>query len=86
MALRMLDTSPRAEQAYIRAIRRMSPQRKLQRISELTCTGRALALAQLRRDFPDASEGELHKRLASRVLGPEIALRVYGWDARREGL
>jgi len=86
MGLGMRDTSPEAEAVYLAAIGRMTPAQKLRRISELTCGVRALALIQLRRDFPDASEAELHKRLAARTLGPEIALRVYGWDVEREGL
>jgi len=85
MALGMLDTTPEAEAVYVRLIRAMSPEQKLRRISDLTCTVRALALSGLRHDFPDASEADLHRRLAARVLGPEIARRAYNWDVLKEG-
>jgi hypothetical protein len=81
----MLDTSPEAEAVLIRVLREMSPARKLRQISALTYAGRAFALDGLRRRYASASPDELHKRLVARVLGPEIALRVYAWDVDREG-
>lgn len=44
----------------------------------LNRTARALALAGLRRRYPDASPEELRRRLADLVLGSEMAALVYG--------
>jgi hypothetical protein len=41
-------------------------------------TSRRLALAGLRERFPNASESELRRRLATLLLGPELAAKVYG--------
>ncbi|MBM3474575.1 MAG: hypothetical protein FJX75_15030 [Armatimonadetes bacterium] len=85
MGLGMRDTHPKAEAVLIRLLREMPPAKKLRQISALTYAARAFALDGLRRRYPTASPDELHKRLAARALGPEIALRVYGWDVRKEG-
>jgi hypothetical protein len=85
MALGMRDTRPEAEAVLIRLLREMPPARKLRQISALTHAARAFALDGLRRRYPSASPEELHKRLVARVLGPEVALRAYGWDVRKEG-
>lgn len=37
-----------------------------------------LALAGLRAQYPQATEAELRRRLASLLLGEELARRVYG--------
>jgi hypothetical protein len=76
MGLGLRDTTAEAEAVYVEAIRRMQPTDKLRRVSELTCSVRALALGRLRRDFPNASFDELHRRLAARTLGPAIARQV----------
>jgi hypothetical protein len=85
MGLGTRDMSPEAEAVYIRLLREMPPAKKLRQISAITYAARAFALDGLRRRYPSASPAELHKRLAARVLGPEVALTVYGWDVRREG-
>jgi hypothetical protein len=39
---------------------------------------RLLVLGELRRRFPKASEEEIFRRLADRVLGEDLAARAYG--------
>ncbi len=47
-------------------------------LNDLILTGRKLLMAGLRLQFPDASDEELRRRLATLLLGPELALKVYG--------
>jgi hypothetical protein len=51
---------------------------KLTEMHELNETLKMLALSDLRRRYPRASEAQLQRRLAERWLGTELALRVYG--------
>jgi hypothetical protein len=65
------DTDPEAERALVEAIRRAPVWRRVALASELTRATRALALADLRRQSPGASEEELRHRLARRLLTPD---------------
>lgn len=47
-------------------------------MNRLNVTLRTLALSDLRRLYPQAGEAELHRRLADRLLGTELAHKVYG--------
>ena len=78
MATRLTDTSADAERVQIGILRSMPLWRKLQLVNDLITTTRMLALTGLRQRFPKASSEELQRRLASIVLGPDLAARVYG--------
>jgi hypothetical protein len=78
MAARLSDTSVEAERVQIEILRSMPSWRKLQLVSDLVTTTRILALTGLHERFPAASSEELRRRLASMVLGPDLAARVYG--------
>ena len=39
----------------------------------------------IRQRYPEADDEEVLCRFAVRWLGPEWAVRVYGWDPEREG-
>jgi hypothetical protein len=78
MAARLSDTHPDAERKQIEALRRMSAGRRIELVSQLTIATRQMALAGLRKRFPQASDQELHRRLATLCLGPELASKVYG--------
>lgn len=78
MTARFSDTSPEAEAVQMDILRSMPVWRKLELVSELTMTARGLTLAGLRERFPDASPQELHRRLATLLLGPGLAAKVYG--------
>ena len=72
------DTSPEAEVVLFKLWRETPAWRKLEMMEGLNQMVRQLALMGLRRRFPDASPEELRRRLASIILGDELAQRVYG--------
>jgi len=78
MVTPLTDTSADAERVQIEILRAMPSWRKLQLVNDLITTTRLLALTGLRERFPTASSEELRRRLASIVLGPDLAARVYG--------
>jgi hypothetical protein len=72
------DTHPDVERAQVTILSSMPSWRKFRLVNDLIVTGRRLALAGLRERFPGASAQELQRRLATLLLGPEVAQRVYG--------
>ena len=73
-----LDTTPEVE-AFLFSYWRDAPAwEKLQRMVELNRSARLLAVAGIRRRYPDASDEEVRRHLADLLLGPELAARVYG--------
>ena len=72
------DTSPEAEVVLFKLWRETPAWRKLEMMEGLNRTARQLAVMGLRKRFPDASLEELKWRLATIVLGEEIAFQVYG--------
>lgn len=79
------DTSPEIEAKMIEGYRKMTPQQKLERVSDMICAVRELAMADVRCRYPYASERELKLRVASRWLDPDLMVRAFGWDPRVEG-
>ena len=79
------DTTPDAERVLIELARATPVWRKFEQVAETTKTCRAFAIAGLRTRYPNASEDELHRRLAALVLDRETVIRVYGWDPKVEG-
>jgi hypothetical protein len=79
------DTDAAVEAILIEGYRRMSPAEKLERVRALTQAVQSLALADIRRRHPHASEREQALRLASRWLEPDLMLRAFGWDVREAG-
>lgn len=47
-------------------------------VAQLNASAHTLALMGLRSQHPQASEAELRRRLASLLLGDELARKVYG--------
>jgi hypothetical protein len=74
----LADTDPKAEQVYIAILRRLSAWEKAKLIADMAESGRELVLLNLRKRHPDASDEEILRYLAERMLGPELAERVYG--------
>lgn len=72
------DTAPTVEQIRINLIRRMPVWKKLAAVAGMNAMVRAMAAAGIRREFPDATPGQVRRLLAERALGPELAGRVYG--------
>lgn len=79
------DTPPEIERIIINGYRQMTAAQKLQIMQDLQRSARLLALSEIRRQHPQASERELQLRLASRWLEPELLRKVYGWDPEAEG-
>jgi len=62
----------------IQLTRQAPPWRKLAMVVQLNLSTRTLMLSGLRERYPQADTAALHRRLADLLLGPELALRVYG--------
>lgn len=72
------DTHPKIHGLQIEMLRKATPARKLEIMAELNASVRMLAMSGLRARHPHASERELRRRLASLLLGEELARKVYG--------
>jgi hypothetical protein len=72
------DTHPAAEKVQIEILRSMSVAERFRLLNELILTGRILSLSGLQARFPKASPEELRRRLATLLLGSELATTVYG--------
>jgi len=78
MATRLTDTSADAERVQIEILRSMPSSRKVQLWNDLNMAMRKVALAGLSQRFPLATPQELHRRLATILLGSELATQAYG--------
>lgn len=72
------DTRPEAEAVLIQLTRQAPPWRKWEMVVQLNQSTRTLMLSGLRERYPHADETELRRRMADLLLGPELALQVYG--------
>ena len=72
------DTHPKMEALQIQLWRQASPTKKMNMLAQLNALGRLLALTGLRDRYPQATETELHRKLADLLLGEELAGKVYG--------
>lgn len=72
------DTRPEAESILIDLYRKAPAWRKLYMVGQLNQTVRTLALSGLRQRYPQATPGEINRRLADILLGPQLAQKVYG--------
>jgi len=78
------DTDPKMEALQIQLWRQASSTRKMNMLAQLNTSARILALAGLRSQHPQASEAELRRKLASLLLGEELARKVYGESSDAE--
>jgi hypothetical protein len=79
------DTPPHIQKLIIEGYRRMSPQEKFKRVSELTKAIQQLALARIVKQYGQISEREKQLRLASLWLEPETMIRVFQWNPHEKG-
>ena len=79
------DTHPKIQRILIEGYRKMTPQQKMKRVTELTKSIQQLALARIRKQYGDISEREQHLRLASLWLDREIMIKVFDWDPIEKG-
>ena len=79
------DTTQEAERVLIELTRATPIWKRAAQLSNLIQTRRVLILADLRRRYPAADAGELHKRMAGRLLPLEDVIRIFGWNPEKEG-
>ena len=76
-AILSADTDAAIEDRQVQAWRRLSPAERLQLANEASRAVTELALAGIRRRYPNASERECFLRLAAIRLGVDMARRLY---------
>ncbi len=74
----MNDTNPAAEIMRLRALQAMSPARRLSLALGWSQSVRELTQSSLRQQHPKLPPQALHRLLAERFLGKELALKAYG--------
>ncbi len=79
------DTPPEIERILVEGYRRMSLAERFQRVEGLNRTLEILALTDIRRRHPDATEHEIRLRLASRRIPADLMRRAFDWDPDEKG-
>jgi hypothetical protein len=79
------DTSPFAEKILVDGYRKMSPETKLKQVTILTQTIQRMALARLRKQYPEMTHQEQKLRLASLWLPRETMIKLFDWDPKKKG-
>jgi hypothetical protein len=72
------DTDPRARAVQLRIFRGMTPAQKMALVDDAVAFTQEVALAGLRRRYPDAGPAEIRRRLMGLMLGEELASRAFG--------
>ena len=78
------DTHPAARRVIVEGYRRMSPAEKIRCVDEMTKTVQQMALARIRRQYPNSSKREQQLRLASLWLDRETMIKAFEWDPEME--
>jgi hypothetical protein len=71
------DTSPASQKRYTALLRTLPPHQRLARALHLSNAVRTLALAGIKQLHPDASDEEMRVRLAVRLYGRDVAVRLF---------
>ncbi len=79
------DTDPKSQAILVEGYRRMSGSKKLAIVRQLTMAVQELAILDIRRRHPGASEREIKLRLASRWLPAQTMRAAFGWDPEIQG-
>jgi len=79
------DTHPKIQKILIDGYRRMTPQQKMQCVTELNQAIQQLALARIFKQYGPLSEHEQRLRLAALWLDRDTMIRVFNWDPLKEG-
>ena len=77
---RPADTSERADEVQFAILRAMTPQQRAEVFTQLTLAVQELAMAGMRKQYPNATDDELRMRLAVRRLGADVVKKVWGWS------
>jgi len=79
------DTSTFAEKILFDAYSKMSPQKKLQQVVQLTQAAQKMALARIRNQYGIISEQEEKLRLASLWLPRDTMIKYFNWNPEEMG-
>jgi len=79
------DTHPEVEHILVEAYRRMTPAERFRKIGEMNRAVELLALADVRRRYPNADDRECRLRVASRRIPADLMRKAVGWDLDVEG-
>ena len=79
------DTNPVIEAILIEGYRRMSPREKLERVASLNRALDQLAMARLKKSYPDDSDRDLQLRLASLSIDKELMIKAFNWNPEEHG-
>ena len=71
------DTHPKVEQMQIEIIRRMPSWKKFAIVDDLNETVKAFAVSGIKQSHPGATTEQIRRLLAERMLGAELASKVY---------
>ena len=72
------DTHPEAEAVLIHLLRNAPPWRKLEMVGQMNEAIKTMMRCGLREHYPEDSPDIIQRRMASLLLGEELALKVYG--------
>ena len=75
-----LDTPAEVQRIHFALLREATTVKKLKLTFDLIQMLRRLTLADIRRQFPNASEEELRRRFIARLLSREDVISAYGFD------
>jgi len=70
------DTSAKATQAQVEALRGMSPGERVTLAAQMSDDARALTQSGIQQRHPDFSPAEVHDALLDAMLGPDLASHV----------
>jgi len=76
---RATDTSERTDEVQFEILRRMTVQQRAELFTQMTLAVQELAMAGLRKQYPNATDDELRLRLAARRLGNDVVRKIWGW-------
>jgi hypothetical protein len=79
------DTAPAAHEIMVGLWRDMTPSRKMCIVLDSNRICDELALAGIRRQYPEATEHEQRMRLAARRIDRDLMVKAYGWDPELHG-
>ena len=72
------DTHPKFEALQIELLRSAPTWRKLEMVWQLNTAVRTMAISGLKVRYPDDPPEKIRRRLADILLGPDLAVIVYG--------
>ncbi|MCA9492207.1 MAG: hypothetical protein KC621_19880 [Myxococcales bacterium] len=79
------DTDPAAHEVYVRLLRERTAVQRLAMVARINEAADEMALARLRRQYPNEPERRLRMRLQSLKYGDDLMRAAFGWDPGTEG-